>query len=80
MFVSRKCLATLIHFFSCKLSTRIHITELMHQGAIILYPSLSACDPLQPVAEKFIERCVLAPGFFSGKLDVGVFGTECDVL
>src|SRR5450631_152615 len=80
MFVSRKCLAALIHLFSRKLSTRIHVAQLIHQRAIFLRSTLPPCDSSQPVAEKFMQRSVPTPGFLSGKLNVRLVGVEGNIL
>src|ERR1039458_3110771 len=80
MFVSRKCLAALIHFFPRELSTGIHMAQLIHQGAIFLLSNLTTCDPFQPVAEELMQRSVLTASFLPGQFDVGLIGVECNVL
>jgi len=80
MLVSRKYLAALIHFFPRELSTRIYVAQFIHQCAILLLSTLTPCNRTQPVAEKFVQRSVLAPGFLTGKLNVGLVGSKCYVL
>lgn len=80
MFVSRKCLAARIHFFPRELSTCIHVTKLIHQGAIFLLSNLPARDPMKPVAEKLMQCGVLTAGFLSSQFDVGLVGVEGNVL
>src|SRR6266536_2513861 len=80
MFVSRKCLATLIHLFAREFSTGVDVAQLIHQRAIILISTLPACDPFQPLSEQLVQRRVPTPGILSGKLDVGLVGVECNVL
>jgi hypothetical protein len=56
------------------------MAKLMHKRTIILHAGLPACDPFEPVSEKFIESSVLTPGFLTGKLDVRLVGGESNIL
>src|ERR1019366_3404379 len=80
MFVSRKCLAALIHLFACKFSTRVYVAQFVHQRAILLYPGLPSCNHFQPVPKKLMQRSVLALRFLSGQLDVGLVGVKSNIL
>jgi hypothetical protein len=45
---------SLIHLFACKLPTRIHVAQFMHQRTILLYAGLPSCDHFQPVTKEFM--------------------------